>query len=101
MKIKKEYIILIIVIAALAIYISLRKDDRIQYEIPEVPEIASVDISGIIISGDDKEIRIIKEKDKWLINAEKFLADSYKIGKMVDFLKKPVLKTVVSDSKII
>jgi hypothetical protein len=99
MKIKKEYLILVLVIAALSIYISLRKENRIHYEIPELPEIASEEISAIAINGDNKEIRIKKEKDKWLIGPENYPADKYKIGKMVDFLKKPVLMTVVSDSK--
>jgi hypothetical protein len=99
MKIKKEYLILIIVIAALALYISFRKGNRIQYEIPEVSEITSEEISNIVINGDGKEIKIKKEKDKWLIGPESYLADSYKIGKMIDFLKKPVLMTVVSESK--
>jgi Domain of unknown function (DUF4340) len=99
MKIKKEYLILILVIAALALYISFRKSNRIQYEIPEVPEISSESISGIVITGDGKELKIRKEKDKWLIGVENYPADQYKIGKMIDFLKKPVLMTVVSDSK--
>ncbi len=99
MKIKKEYLILILVIVALALYISFRKGNRIQYEIPAVPEIDAEEISGIVIDGDGKEIKIRKEKDKWFIGAENFLADKYKVGKMVDFLKKPVLMTVVSESK--
>lgn len=99
MKIKKEYLILILVIAALVIYISLRKESRIQYKIPELSEIASEEISGIFISGDGREITIRKEGDKWLIGSENFPADKYKIGKMVDFLKRPVLMTVVSDSE--
>ncbi|NLD39522.1 MAG: DUF4340 domain-containing protein [Desulfatiglans sp.] len=99
MKMKKEYLILILVIAALAIYISLRKESRIQYEIPEVSEIASEEISGILISGDGKEFKIKKENDKWLIGSENYPADSYKIGQMVDFLKRPLLMTVVSDSE--
>jgi hypothetical protein len=99
MKIKKEYFILIIVIAALALYISFRKGNRIQYEIPAVPEINAEEISGIVINGDGKEITIRKEKDKWLIGPENFPADKYKIRKMVDFLKKPELVTVVSESK--
>ena len=99
MKIKKEYIILILVMAALVIYISLRKDSRIRYEIPVVAEIAAEEISGINISADGKEIKIKKENDKWLIGPENFPADSNKIRKMINFLKKPVLVTVVSESK--
>jgi hypothetical protein len=99
MKMKKEYLILILVIAALAVYIYSRKDNRIQYEIPEVAEFTAENISGIVLTGDGKEIKIRKDKDKWLIGAENFPADKYKIEKMIDFLKKPELMTVVSESK--
>ncbi len=99
MKIKKEYIILFLVIAALVSYIALRKENRIQYEIPEVRILESENISGILIQGDGKEINLIKDKDKWFAGQEKFLADTEKVEKMIDFLVKPVLMTVASDSK--
>lgn len=99
MKLKKEYIILLLIIVVLVLYIALRKDSRIQYEIPEVNELAAESISGIVIQGNNSEIRLTKENDKWLLGEEKYIADAYKVEKMIEFLKKPVLVTVVSDSK--
>ena len=99
MKLKKEYIILLLIIVVLVIYIALRKDSRIQYEIPEVAELAPEKISGIVIKGITSEILLAKENDKWLIGDDKYVADAYKVEKMIDFLKKPLLITVVSDSK--
>ena len=99
MKLKKEYVILFIIIAVLVLYIALRKGNMIQYKLPEVAELAPADISGIVIQGDSKEIVLKKEKGKWLIGPEKYSADSYKVEKMINFLKNPVLMTVVSESK--
>ncbi|MBN2420179.1 MAG: DUF4340 domain-containing protein [Deltaproteobacteria bacterium] len=99
MKVKKEYIILLLIIAVLVLYIFMRKESRIQYELPEIAELAPANISSIVINGPESEILLTKEKDKWFIGPEKYVADDYKVKKMVDFLVKPVLTTVVSDSK--
>jgi len=40
MKIKKEYIILAVIIAALLLYLSQRSTDRTLYQLPDVPEIS-------------------------------------------------------------
>ena len=99
MRLKKEYIVLFLVIAALVLYITLRKENRIQYDIPELAELSPDSITKIVINGDGKETALIKDKDQWLIGTDKYLADAYKIEKMINFLVKPVLITVVSDSK--
>lgn len=99
MKIRKEYIILFLIIAVLVLYIALRKDSRIQYEIPDIAELSPESISGIVIKGNDTEIHLTEENGKWFIGADKYSADSSKMEKMIDFLEKPVLITVVSDSK--
>ena len=99
MKLRKEYITLFLIIAVLVLYIFLRKDSRIQYEIPEPAALAPDSISGIVIKGNNSEIILTKENDKWFLGQEKYAADAYKVKKMIDFLVKPVLTAVVSDSK--
>ena len=99
MKLKKEYIILFLIIAALVFYLVSRKGNRIQYEIPELNEVAAADISGIVIQGAEKKLSLSRKEGQWVIEPEKYTADSYKVEKMLDFLAKPELVTVVSDSK--
>lgn len=99
MKIKKEYIILFVIIAALVLYISLRKGNRIHYDIPEMSKIDQEKISSIEIKTRDKNILILKEGEQWLIGEEKYVALNPAIEDMLDFLEKPVLMAVVSDSK--
>jgi len=45
MKIKKEYIILAVIIAALLLYLSQRRTDRTLYQLPDMPEISNSDIT--------------------------------------------------------
>lgn len=99
MKIKKEYIILFSIIIVLALYIALRNNNRIQYDIPEIPGLDRENISGIEINTKAKSVSIRKEGNDWVIGKEKYLALSHMIEDMLDFLEKPVLITVVSDSK--
>ena len=67
MRLKKEYIVLFLVIAALVLYITLRKENRIQYDIPDLAELTPDSITEIVIDGDGKETVVLKDKDQWLI----------------------------------
>lgn len=99
MKIKKEYLLLFVIIAALLLYIFLRKQNRIQYDIPEISKLNQEKISGIEIKTKDKNISILKEGENWVIGKEKYLALTPAIKDMLVFLEKPVPMAVVSDSK--
>jgi hypothetical protein len=50
MKVKKEYLILILIIAALSIYLLIRNSDRTLYQLPELDGLKQSDISKIEIS---------------------------------------------------
>ena len=50
MKIKKEYIILVIIIIALSLYLILRNPNRTFYELPEIPSVSGKNISKIEIA---------------------------------------------------
>jgi len=99
MNIKREYIILFFIIAVLVLYIFLRKENRIQYDIPEISKMDRAEITGIEINTKDKKISIRREGDKWVIGKEKYFALLPMIEDMLDFLERPVLMTVVSESK--
>ena len=50
MKSKKEYIILGIVIAALAAYLGFQKTDRTHYELPVIAQLEAADITEVTIT---------------------------------------------------
>jgi len=99
MKIKKEYIILAIVIIALAVYLAMRTSDRTQYELPDIPPVAAKDISRLQISRDKVIIVLNKKDDKWYIAPEEYLADGSKVKNMLSAIENLTVTALVSESK--
>jgi len=99
MKIKKEYIILAVIIAALLIYLSQRSTDRTLYQLPDVPEISNSDITKIEINKNSTPIILSKEGDRWTIGPKKYPADTLKVTNILDVMGKLTLTALVSESK--
>ncbi len=100
MKVKKEYVLLVLIILALSTYLYLRSTDRTLYEIPEVPDIAGEDITEIdIIKPGGVTILLSKKDDKWFIKPQGFPADMETVDLMLPFLKEVTLTALVSEAK--
>jgi len=99
MKIKKEYIILAVITAALLLYLSQRSTDRTLYQLPDVPEISNSDITKIEINKNSTPIVISKEGDSWKIGPKKYPADTLKVKNMLDVMGELTLTALVSESK--
>jgi hypothetical protein len=99
MKINKEWIILSLIILALILYLVLRKQDRVHYRLPDIPEISQGEISRLEISKLEERIVIEKGNDNWIISPQGYLADSVLVESMLESVKKPVITAMVSDSK--
>jgi len=99
MKVKKEYIILAVVIIALTVYLVMRSSDRTQYRLPDVPQAAAKDISRLQITRDQTTIVINKKDDKWYIAPDEFPADAKKVKDMLNAVEKLTLTALVSESK--
>ena len=99
MRIKKEQIILALIIIALLLYLVFRKQDQINYRIPDLPQIPRAEISSIEITGPGDSIILKKEDKNWVISPQGYLVNSSDINNILDFIEKPVLTVMVSDSK--
>jgi len=99
MKIKKEYIILSVIIAALLLYLGQRSTDRTLYHLPDVPEISNSDITKIEINKNSTPVILNKEDDQWIIEPQKYPADKLKVKNMLDIIGKLTLTALVSESK--
>jgi hypothetical protein len=99
MKIKKEYIILALVIVALSVYLVMRKSDRTQYELPDIPRLEAKEISKLEITRDKVVMAIHKKDEKWYIGPNEYPADGSKIEKMLSAIKNLTLTALVSESK--
>lgn len=99
MKLKKEYGILILIIALLSLYLVFQKKGKLQYELPKIEPIEKSAISQIRIRKKDSEIRVVKEGDSWLITPQNFPADGGMIETMLDDLVHLKLTALASESK--
>jgi hypothetical protein len=99
MKIKKEFIILALVIIALSAYLVMRSSDRTQYQLPDIPQVAAQEISRLQITKGQASIVINKKDDKWYIAPEEFPADANKVKNMLNALENLTLTALVSESK--
>ncbi|MBW2336888.1 MAG: DUF4340 domain-containing protein [Deltaproteobacteria bacterium] len=99
MKVKKEFIILAVVIIALTVYLVMRSSDRTQYRLPDVPQAAAKDISRLQITRGQTTIIINKKDDKWYIAPDEFPADANKVKNMLNAVEKLTLTALVSESK--
>ncbi|MBU0993177.1 MAG: DUF4340 domain-containing protein [Proteobacteria bacterium] len=99
MKIKKEYIILFVVIVVLATYLTIDQSDRTHYQLPVIPDISQADVTKLLISDNDYKIELVKKANTWLVQPENYLADSSKMKTMLNAIEKITLTALVSESE--
>lgn len=98
MKLKKEYIILIVVIIALVLYLTLRSANDNNGELPQPEKLESAKIDRLVmVKGSDK-IELDKKDDQWIIESSGYRADNEKVKKMVTALADLTLTALVSES---
>ena len=96
---KKEYIILIILIIGLSAYLALKKEGRVHYELPAVPEVDTARIDRIEISKADRLVVLNKEENSWTVTDKKFPANPDDVTQILDTLKQIKLSALVSEAK--
>jgi hypothetical protein len=99
MKLKKEYIILAVIIIALSVYLYKRSSDRTLYRLPEIPKVAQQDITKLQITKGKTTIVLNKKDDKWYIEPAGYPADANKVKDMLNALGNFTLTALVSESK--
>ena len=99
MRIKKELVILIIVIILLSIYLTLRSRDRTHYSLPELSELSREEITKIEIARSEGSIFLQKEEDTWNIIPQKWPVEDYIVGNMLEAMEELKVTTLVSESK--
>ena len=99
MKIKKEYIILAVIIIALSVYLVMRRGDRTLYELPQIPQVSQKEITRIEIIRGKAIIDLTKKDDSWYIAPKEYPADAGKVKNMLDNIEKLTLTALVSESQ--
>jgi hypothetical protein len=97
--VKKEYIILAVVIAALVLYLAFRSTDRTHYELPDVQKPDRDAITSISITGPSGTVYIQRSDDGWVSEQEGYPIDQGKVDGMLDALSGIDLISLVSEAK--
>ena len=99
MKVKKEYIILILIIIALCVYLFMRSSDRTLYQLPELDGLKQSEINKIEISKDGNSYILKKKDDQWYLEPAGYPADKNKVNAMLNVFEALTLTALVSESK--
>ncbi len=99
MKIKKEYIILVLIIIVLSVYLYKRSADRTLYELPELVQVNEKELTKIEITRDNTVMVLNKKDDKWYIAPAEYPTDANKVKDMLNAIKNLDLTALVSESK--
>jgi hypothetical protein len=96
---KKEYIILAVVIVVLALVLLLRNRDRTHYTLPELEPIEKMEVTRLVISQADSALTLARHDATWKIEPYGYPVDRTHIDKMLDALGDFALTTLVSEAK--
>lgn len=96
MKPKKEYVVLILIIAALSAYLVFHKESRLHYRMPVLGKISKKEITRLTLKDASSDITLQKEDGKWLILPEKYHADSSLIDGMEQKITSLTLTALAS-----
>ena len=99
MKVKKEYLILILIIIGLSAYLLMRSSDRTLYQLPELEALQQSEISKIEVKKDDESLILKKRDNQWYLEPAGYLADKTKVNEMLNVFEALALTALVSESK--
>ncbi len=98
MKIRRELLVLALLIAVLAVYLARRGTDRTHYELPELPAVAAPEITRIEIEGLGKRQALVRRDDRWFTAEKGHPADPGRMREMVEALAATRLTALVAES---
>ena len=94
---KKEYLILALIIAGLCAYLVTHNDNRNNYSLPELKSVAGSDITSITIELKKGPIQITKTNGVWGITEKSYPADTDKINALVKTISNLKITALASE----
>ena len=99
MKLKKEFIVLFVLIAAISTYLIMNKYDKTHYDLPEISVIPKKNFTKIEVINKDAALVFNKKDNNWHIEPDGYKADSDKIDHVLDIIGNLTLTALVAQSK--
>lgn len=98
MKLKKEYLILVLAIVALALYLGLRNRGTSHDDLPQPEALETSRIDRIVITSQEISLDLVKKDDQWTLQPQGYPADKAKVTNMLNTIANLKLTAVVSES---
>jgi len=99
MKVRKEAIILAIIIIGLSLYLVMNKKDRSLYEVPVFEPIPVAEISKLRLSSAANDIEMTRKAGNWVVTDALYPGDNDKIKRVAQLIANLKLATLISESK--
>jgi hypothetical protein len=99
MRMKKEYVVLAVVIVALVAYLVSRNQDRNLYDLPQIESVQAKEISRVELTKAGESIIFHREGSDWKISPENYLADPQKVKDLLAVAEDLELTELISESK--
>jgi Domain of unknown function (DUF4340) len=95
---KKEVLILVLLIAALSAYLVFKKDGQQNYTLPEPVKIEKNKIDRLIITQKNIPIELIRTKDTWAITDNHYPADMAAVNDLLSVTETLKVSGLISES---
>ena len=99
MNVKKEYILLALLIASSMAYLVFKPTDRIHYTLPGLKVVKADDITKMEVTRAGHTTVLTKKDKSWYISGGNWRADQTKVSEMLDKLSGLTVTDLVSESK--
>ncbi|HVN72747.1 MAG TPA: DUF4340 domain-containing protein, partial [Desulfomonilia bacterium] len=99
MNVKKEYILLALLIASSIAYLVFQQTDRIHYTLPKLKPVKSDEITKIEMARAGGVTVLTRKDNVWYISPNNWRADQTKISEMLEKLAGLTVTGLVSESK--
>ena len=99
MNVKKEYILLALLIVSSIAYLVFERTDRVHYTLPKLKALKTDEITKIEMTRAGSMTALTKKDDSWYISPNNWRADQTKISEMREKLSGLVVTDLVSESK--
>lgn len=96
---KKEYLILILIIAMLAGYLVLKKDDGRHYTLPAPPSLDTEKIDRLTVEKESQPFVFTRTESGWVVTEHAYPADDGAVKKMLDVMSGLTLSALVSEKQ--
>lgn len=96
---KKEVLILIVIIVALAGYLAFKKQDRRHYTLPDPPAVNTEKIDRLTVEKKDRTLDFTRTDSGWKVTEHAYPADGAGVRQMLDTLSGLTLSALVSEKQ--